>query len=286
MSPICGRILQADRFVSPVTFLAASRWVQELHARTVDEAILRLQLAPSYRDLTPTQYQRSLEWLRDIGMVDEVGLTRLEPIKSSLLEVLRHYLEQANPAWLDDFANNVNSAAELPIDLLQLVDGLRLPEFEILDLSSHVARKFDDTAQQELGALGERLLVESLRARTSATVEHVSLSDDTLGFDVLVSDHRNRAEVEVKTCRALRPVRFFLSRNEFEHMRASPRWVLQIVTVIDHRIADYWTVEPGWIEESAPRNVHDASRWESIQVVVPEDALVEGLHHRLKVLLD
>jgi hypothetical protein len=267
--------------VTSTTLIAANRWLSELKARTVQQASASLRIAPRYRDMTPTQYQHALEWLRGLGLVSDTRLiTSLDDAR--LLEiVLDAYFETVRPLWVDDLDYLVTDTSELPLDAIDLAEALEIKEASLYDSAKRVAKKFDDSRQVEIGLLGETCFVEWLTANTSGTIEWVSQTDDSAGFDVLLKSPQFYREIEIKSTLARNGFRFYLSRNEYERMSRSPSWSLQMVSLVDQRIESMYWVSNEWLGEIVPLEAADA-RWQSLQIRVPQYALRPGVHPNIK----
>lgn len=276
----CRSILSTQA-VSEPTFIGAARWIRELANRGVQESTRRIRTAPRYRDLTPTQYHNAFEWLKHLGVVNASGLSPQFDGASAAALVLSRYLEVINPAWLGQIDDLVRSSSDFPIDIVELIKKAEISESLVLEASRGVARKFDDQKLREIGRKGESLLLDELKGLTDKPTVWVSETDDTAGFDIFVGDLKDGVEVEVKSTVVLSRVRFYLSRNEFQRMRSSDRWSLQIVVLDDQGIAAVRYVDHAWIEQAAPHDVDEHSAWQSARFEVPPSQLSEGLHPRI-----
>jgi hypothetical protein len=272
--------------INSTTFIGAARWLVELRTRPVSQVAELLSTAPRYRDLTPTQYQVALDWLRAIDLVDASAVRDSAPVDHLLGIALEHYIRASEPAWLDEFDQLVPSAQELPIDLEEMTAIAGLRDITVFEIAARVARKFDDARQKQIGLLGEKLFIDWIGQRSSAKIDWVSQTDDTAGFDIEVRDAVHRAQVEVKATTSTSRVRFYLSRNEYKAMQRSFDWSLQIVVLDGDSIANLFTVDRGWLSLIAPTDPTLAGKWESMTVVVPQAHLREGPGSSLIPLLD
>jgi len=267
------------------TLLAAVRWLKELQHRDAPQARQVLKTAPAYRDLTPTQYQSGLEWLKDRGLVTEVGEIG-ETLSRPGVIVLRAAVDQSNPAWLPDADSLITSPVDLPLDILELGELLGVDEGAIFIEVERAWRKFDDVAQRELGAAGEAAMIGWLEENTAAKVVHVSAFDDGAGYDIaLAVGGEHVARIEVKATRRVDSVVLYLSRNEFKMMRRYPSWCLQVV-VLDQAggLRSMGWLPTSSIEEWAPQD-RSIGIWQSMRLTLPSTLLRPGPAPAIDALL-
>ncbi|MFJ2503579.1 protein NO VEIN domain-containing protein [Microbacterium sp. NPDC087592] len=245
-----------------------------------------LRTEPDWRDLTPTQYELALEWLRARGLYDGSG--RIEdPWRSSGAIVLRAAIEADEPPWLAAADALIRDPADLPIDVTELGLVLGVDDTEMFEQVEQAWRKFDDTARRRLGAAGELALVDWLHANARAEVVHVSVFDDTVGYDVaLLVAGQLRARVEIKTTRRTDAVVLFVSRNEVETLRRHSTWCLQVVHLdpSDKLVALSWI--PGEVLLQGAPNDGDIGTWQSMKLVLPGHALRSGAAPQISALLN
>jgi hypothetical protein len=258
------------------TIVAAERWLVELSLRDFSGARLILRSAPDYRDLTPTQYEIALDWLRACGLVLADGRLSQPSAVPGLL-VFDAAIEQEAPPWLMDADVLVLESADLPIDALNLAAALRLAEEDVFDHVQAVWRKFDDRLQRELGAAGEVAMIEWLSERVSSEIVHVSSYDDTAGYDIELRDgSRVQARVEVKATRKLDAIVLFLSRNEYNTMLRHDSWCLQVVGLDaqDNMRSLAWLRRED-IQAWAPTDA-SLGAWQSMKLTVSANLLQKG----------
>jgi hypothetical protein len=236
---------------------------------------------PRYIDLTPTQYEHALEWLRALDLVGPTGLSDGRNGPLLIQTLLERYLELHSPIWLDELGGLIENEGDLPIDLLDISARIGLDDKAVFTSAHNVARKFDDLRLKEIGRAGELVFFEWASQRASRPVIWVAETDDTAGYDILISEPGARAEVEVKTTTARNRVRFFLSRNEFEHLQSSSSWCLQIVALDESGSARFYYVPSQWVVSVAPNDTDASAKWSSVQVTVPRRILSDGPHPRV-----
>ena len=263
--------------VSSSILVAARRWLIELNYQDESRARIALGAVPGRRDITPTQYEIALEWIKSNGLYprNQSG-TPLVPSAGAI--VLAAAIETATPPWLADADSLVQSPDDIPIDVAELGVLLDLDPTEMFDVVRRAWHKFDDTARRQLGLAGELAFVEWLQRHTVAQVVHISMFDDSAGYDMaLTIEGRVCARVEVKSTRREDSARIYLSRNEVETMLVYSSWCLQLVQLD----ASNALRKVSWVSrESILSGVPlDGSRgsWQSMRMTLSQDILRPGL---------
>jgi hypothetical protein len=159
------------------------------------------------------------------------------------------------PSWLiDGVAEGFVEAEEVANELLESPDQ---------------RKKFDAEILAQIGLKGEQAFVRALREHlpASATINHVSLFDDTLGYDVEISaPGARRLCFEVKTTsRNSREFGFFLSRNEANVASGlGENWLLGLVQIKEGVASVLGTSPSGSILSKLPQDKSADVRWASI----------------------
>ncbi|MFH9354391.1 protein NO VEIN domain-containing protein [Kitasatospora sp. NPDC017646] len=265
---------------------AALRWLHMLRTEDAHRARALFTSHTRYADLTPSQYDDGLTWLRRIGLVPLPGHAagRYRTADRLLrLELLERTLATARPDWLTEDRNATSGVDTLPPAAQRLA--------AVLDLSH------DDTAasissawlaeRTRLGAAGENALLTLLRRAMTADVIHVSAISDGFGYDIAVESGGSSVHLEVKSTSNAAGQVLFLSRHEYETMRTDPAWLLVFLT-LDRRDQPtaISTVDRHWIAEAVPadRQGH-GSQWASARLRVPSTARIRGIPAVTKWLL-
>lgn len=131
-------------------------------------------------------------------------------------------------------------------------------------------KKFDEALLTRIGLEGEQALVEMiLSAIPQAKVRHVSLFDDTLGYDLVVEiEDSPPIYIEVKTSvRADKGVfTLFLSRNEELKSRTLKGWQLACVS-ISEGIATYrGEMDLSRLRNEIPANSSQRVQWQTLRI--------------------
>ena len=265
--------------------VGAARWLHELAFRDEDGARLSLRTQAGFRDLTPTQYEIALDWLRGSNLYPVREVSE-DWTRSAGARVLGAAVGASTPPWLPDADSLIRTPSDLPIDIVELGKQLGLNHQQIFDEVRRVWRKFDDAAQRALGAAGEAALVRWLEENVDAKVIQVSLFDDTAGYDLaLMIGQQTHARIEVKSTRREDSVIVFLSRNELDTMRANADWCLQVVHLNqDDSIRFLSWITPETIYAGEPRDGRLAT-WQSMKMTLPTHALRPGPAPPVEALL-
>lgn len=130
-------------------------------------------------------------------------------------------------------------------------------------------RKFDAELLAEIGLNGEQAFVSHLSeaAPAGAHISHVSLFDDSLGYDVeLLLPEGRKYQFEVKTTtKDSAQFRFFLSRNEFEvAQRLGSSWNIALIRLLagKTRVEGLMGIES--LEAGMPLERSAQIKWESV----------------------
>jgi Domain of unknown function (DUF3883) len=226
-----------------------------------------------------------------------LALRRL-PLESFVETLLFFVLTEQRELWLDQLAITEEVPWELvPADVAAaLASTFEHPEQrEAFVLAA--ARKVDRQALEAFGAEGEESVLEACRKHLTGLphlideIAHVSLVDDTLGYDIASPDragHRHR--IEVKATSALPGwAEFFLSRNEASVGKHDPQWSLVVTRrEVDADKGALVMRVVGWLrfadlEDLLPKDPSIApddsarSTWASCRVTLPDDRLRPAL---------
>jgi hypothetical protein len=146
--------------------------------------------------------------------------------------------------------------------------------------SEGAALKFEFQLLAEIGLDGERAWISLLESgvRGSANITHVSLFDDSAGYDIRADfDDGTSRFFEVKTSSrpAHRTFDFFVSRNEASKANSLTGWELVCIH-IESGVAKYvgsldWT----HFKPSLPTDKSDSIQWSTVRAKIPLLALLD-----------
>ena len=242
------------------------------------------------------------------GLLTEVGdsvvptpqllALRMLPLESFVEALLFFILTEQPELWLSQLAGTETVPWELvPANVTAaLASTFEHPEQRDAFVLA-AARKVDRQAREAFGAEGEESVLEACRTHLKglphliAEIAHLSLVDDTLGYDIASPDragHRHR--IEVKATSALPGwAEFFLSRNEASVGKRDPQWSLVVTRrEVDADKGALVMRVAGWLrfadlEDLLPKDPSIApgdsarSTWASCRVTLPDDRLRPAL---------
>lgn len=244
----------------------------------------------------------SRQWLaivRDVVSAAAEGLSIQEFNRRSVLQpldveashfdrvrVLEKLIEDQVVAVEDRFLalGRIDRAGWL-IDGMKAGNSLIWEVAQLVDAHERAIRKFDLERLAEVGAIGEQFVVGELKRlispRNYPRIRHISLEDDSAGYDVQTPSvtHSDQVQLlEVKT--SVRPgsnFTCFLSRNEFRVGCSNLNWSLVCVRLIDSKPTLLGHVSINAIRNNFPVDQEPSIRWESSRVQIPTSVLRPGL---------
>lgn len=244
----------------------------------------------------------SRQWLaivRDVVSAAAEGLSIQEFNRRSVLQpldveashfdrvrVLEKLIEDQVIAIEDRFLalGRIDSASWL-LDGMKVGNGLVWEVAQLIDVQEQVIRKFDHEQLAEVGSIGEDFIVGELKrllsAEDSRRIRHISLEDDSAGYDVLTpsvtySDKVQLLEVKT-TVRPGNTFNCFVTRNEFRVGCNNSNWSLVCVRVIDGKPKLLGHLNLNVIQSNFPVDQESGIRWESSRVQIPLEVLRPGL---------
>lgn len=254
--------------------IAARRWLEVIPGSGESRARAMFANLDRYSDLTSTQYEAALEWLRSAGLLDDVDAG--VPANHRILMAA---IETSEAPWLPNADEFADDPRLLPDDVVAAAEALNLDAPTAAGYVRAAWGKIDQAMRDEIGLSGERALVEFLAKYTRASVEHVSQWSDGLGYDIAVSFGDVVAHLEVKS--TLRQQRFtlHLSRNEYRISQQDPSWLLVALRLDreDLTLRSIATVPTTWLSAQVPIDAPGFGSWESCRVDVPDTTVTPGL---------
>ena len=240
-------------------------------------------------------YEIALEVIRAarnrISVRDFDMQCRLAPVSGGMAYYDR--LRVAQQLITDRIVEKDNGYLRLSIKNIPdwLVDGLEVGSeisweiLENIDPTRKLNDKFDRLLLQKIGLDGEMLVMELLLRHLTEMVfkrvRHVSLTDDSAGYDIQspsIKDSSDTFFLEVKTSsRPGNDFHFFISRNEARVAAQNDNW--RLVGVI-RRITGYellGTIHFSSFSQFLPSDNSSNGRWESASISIPTSSFVSGL---------
>ena len=265
--------------------LAAARWLRLLQRSSIEQASALIRADVALADLSVTQYAQGLEWLGQIGLVQDGpqgqgaarGLDKLPPheLDARLLEAS---LDALRPPWLQDADLLVRTAEDLPQDIVSLATTLNVSDAAALLTVGMVYGKIDLEQRAEVGSAGELRVIELLEDIWPGSTRHVAAEDDGMGYDVAFHNDGATWHLEVKSTTRRGRLVVHLSRHEHEVALRDPAWRLIAVGLDDERhLACLATIGYSDLAARAPEDRHSGARWEAVRYAIGPEHVAGGL---------
>jgi hypothetical protein len=156
---------------------------------------------------------------------------------------------------------------------------------EAVDRHERVVRKFESDLLAEIGQVGELAVLARLREclfdSRRSQIEHVSLLDDTLGYDIVapfLKSDESFSLLEVKTSsRPGKKFNLYISRNEYRVGLNNPNWFLVCVQIVRDTPQILGHLRLSQIADRFPADQSESVMWASCRVTLSQDILLEGL---------
>lgn len=176
-----------------------------------------------------------------------------------------------SPVWLTD---DLRMGLDVAWDILAVIDP-----------TQKLVNKFDRLFNEELGYEGEMAVMAELRSKLHESVHHrlrhISLSDDSAGFDISspsILDQSVNVLLEVKTSsRPGKQFSFFISRNEARVASLNTNWRLIGVIKESKGFLILGSLSFMQISSFLPLDQVENGRWESARITVPRSSFIENL---------
>ena len=145
---------------------------------------------------------------------------------------------------------------------------------------------FDDTRLKEIGAIGEKFVLDSLKSELPKEyhqkIDQVSKRDDTVGYDIAspsIKDFHKEMYLEVKTTNNPRgDFTFYISSNEYKISQKNyGKWYLVLVRIIDNipHLVGHITSEV--LSNKMPNNCDERVSWKSAKICADNVWIRDGL---------
>lgn len=210
--------------------------------------------------------------------MERAGLLEAAPLARTPDILFEAVILGGAPPWLPDADLLVQDPAEIPEDALSAAEALGVGPTAALACIHRAWGKVDTESRREVGDAGELEVLRHLSTRPGVTVDHVAGWSDAFGYDIAVLDGFRSCHLEVKATTRENRLSLYLSRNEFETMRADPSWSLAMVVLNRARqLAKVYSIDRAWIQMAAPADTPGGGRWSSARFDIPEGASSPGI---------
>jgi hypothetical protein len=251
--------------------LALGRWLRLLRSSSLSQATELLRVGSEFSDLTMTQYAAALEWATTCQLLVDGphGLQLCKAVRdlpdSQFGQMLfRILLEQASPFWLADADVLIPTPQELPQDASDLAENLGINEIEAFIAIKQLHGLIDIEQRSLIGTAGERAMVTFLEKHWPGSTNHVALTDDGFGYDVVFRHGVTEWHLEVKSTLRRGRLVVHLSRHEHEIGMLDPAWRLVVLALDEQfRLRRIATVRHLEVLRRAPNDVCREAKWQS-----------------------
>lgn len=225
---------------------------------SIQDFDIQCQLAPVTSGKSYYDRLRVAERLVDDGII--------EKIDGHLKIVAKHV-----PNWLKE---GLLAGSSISWDILETIDA-----------KGKIQGKIDLELLATIGFEGEMEVIRQLKASLppalATRIKHISLSDDSAGFDIAAPSTQQYDYsylLEVKTSsRPGKEFRFFISRNEARIASLNENWRL-VAVLRNHKgyqILGHLTY--AHFSSILPTDTSHFAKWESASISLPADLVLPGL---------
>ena len=255
-----------------------------------------------------TSLEGGLDLLFDVGLFEqddklliptaELLHLRQMPLDTFVEVLLMRRLTVRPDLWLTMFTEMGNLPWDfLPSDIRDVLASTHPDEDERAAFLINAVSKVDQLALTAYGDMGEQTVVTACqtylrdkgRPDLASSVVQVSLTDDTLGYDIASPDTKGRRHrLEVKATSAPPGwVEFYLSRNEATVAARSAHWSVVVCKrdIVGRGDLDMRVV--GWLRhqdfahllpsDTTTAGLGESGVWASARIKLAEEALAPGL---------
>ena len=147
-----------------------------------------------------------------------------------------------------------------------------------LGFKEKIGKKFNDENKKKIGLKGEKYVVNKLKENFSKNIhneiKHISLVDDTAGYDIespSIINANYKSYLEVKTSSIPgNDFIFYISRNEFESSQKNiNNWFIILIKIVDNEPEFFGKLDTNFIKAYIPKeSSNNFVKWESLRVTV------------------
>jgi hypothetical protein len=195
-------------------------------------------------------------------------------ISDKMICIENGYLKLANNFIPESLVDNLVTGSEVAWKILDCID----PPKKYL-------QKIDQDLLKKIGLNGELAVIEEIRNHLDIQdfpkVRHISLVDDSAGFDIQTPSIKNIEEtllLEVKT--SVRPgdlFTFYISKNEARVARQNNNWLLVGVESFADGFRVFGNLMFNTFSDLLPLNQSRSCEWETAKIVISKKLFFNGL---------
>lgn len=171
------------------------------------------------------------------------------------------------------------------VDKLVLGSEVAWQIFDCIDPNKKILKKIDQDLLAKIGLDGELAVIETLRNQLETheqpRIRHISLVDDSAGFDIQAPSIKNIEAtllLEVKT--SVRPgelFTFYLTKNETRVARQNENWFLVGVESYSDGFRVLGNLTFNSFSDFLPLNQSSYGEWETAKIVISKKMFSTGL---------
>ena len=253
--------------------------------------VQKIMLSNAWEELALEAFQAASEKISVREFKKQCELTPPGPGKTFYdRERVAEDLIESGVIEIDDGILRVSKAAtkNLPdwlIEGLEIGRATSWQALDYLDPSEEVLRKIDQQLLQKIGLEGElavmKLLLDGLPPAAHNRLRHVSLTDDSAGFDIFspsFNNSDNTVLLEVKTTsRQGKNFTFFISKNESRIASHNQNWHLIGMLRAPDGFKLIGFLNYDQFSQFLPVDVSSSGAWESAKITIPSHVFLHGL---------
>lgn len=195
-------------------------------------------------------------------------------IRDGLIATEDGYLKLSNRVIPESLITNLKTGSVIAWKILDCIDP-----------PQKIFQKIDQELLNQIGLEGELLVIselnKSLASDEVGRVKHISLVDDSAGYDIQAPSLRNLESnllLEVKT--SVRPgenFHFYISKNEARVAQQNSNWFLVGVESTANGYQLLGSLAFNVFANFLPINQSPSGQWESARIVIPKKMFTSGL---------
>lgn len=195
--------------------------------------------------------------------------------KQSYIKIIENLIYYNQPDWIHEIHKGIeNARINLPENFIIIFESLGLFDFKDRDVviwwnhQKTFKRNYEDQQKSLQGLKAEFLAIDFEKERTSINPKHMSIHDDSLGYDLLsIKDKKNKQQImiEVKSC-STKNTRFFLTENEYKQFKKfKNNYKIYLIDISDIKNIMLFIVEWKDINNHIPVNA-GKGLWKNVEI--------------------
>ena len=194
--------------------------------------------------------------------------------KLSFIKIIENLVYYNQPDWILEIHKGMeNAKINLPNNFVTIFDSLGLFDFNDRDVvvwwnkQKTFKQNYEDQKKALQGLNAEFLVMDYEAKRTAHRPKHMSIHDDSLGYDILSTKSKkdsNSLLIEVKST-VLKKLRFFLTENEYKKFYNNKDSYLIYLIDLSKKEHDLYIINWNNIKSHIPLNKGNGI-WKNIEI--------------------